>query len=154
MEKARHTSDSPLPDRGDTAAPISSGVQGGEVNLWTERLVLFLRAMAVLALLKGLYHWAAVCGFFGARYAFDAQPLAWQTATVYFAVIELVAAVGLWLATPWGAVVWLTTVVSRAVIALMFPQVFGGGFLMILGELLLLGGYLALAWMSARERPP
>ena len=41
--------------------------------------------------------------------------MAWQTATVYFAVIELVAAVGLWLATPWGAVVWLTTVVSMAV---------------------------------------
>ena len=47
--------------------------------------------------------------------------MAWQTATVYFAVIELVAAVGLWLATPWGAVVWLTTVVSMAVIELMFP---------------------------------
>jgi hypothetical protein len=32
-------------------------------------------------------------------------PMARQTATVYFAVIELVAAVGLWLATPRGAVV-------------------------------------------------
>ena len=50
--------------------------------------------------------------------------MAWQAATVYFAVIELVAAVGLWLATPWGAVVWLTTVVSMAVIELMFPGIF------------------------------
>ena len=39
---------------------------------------------------------------------------------------ELVAAVGLWLATPWGAVVWLTTVVSMAVIELMFPGIYGG----------------------------
>ena len=52
--------------------------------------------------------------------------MAWQAATVYFAVIELVAAVGLWLATPWGAVVWLTTVVSMAVIELMFPGIYGG----------------------------
>ena len=52
--------------------------------------------------------------------------MAWQTATIYFAVIELVAAVGLWLATPWGAVVWLTTVVSMAVIELMFPGIYGG----------------------------
>ena len=36
------------------------------------------------------------------------------------------AAVGLWLATPWGAVVWLTTVVSLAVIELMFPGIYGG----------------------------
>jgi len=57
----------------------------------------------------------------GEEDAFENQPMAWQTATVYFAVIELVAAVGLWLATPWGAVVWLTTVVSMAVIELMFP---------------------------------
>ena len=59
--------------------------------------------------------------------------MAWQTATVYFAVIELVAAVGLWLATPWGAVVWLTTVVSMAVIELMFPAIYGGS-LVVVGD--------------------
>jgi len=72
---------------------------------------------------QGLYHWAQVTGFIGGEEdAFENQPMAWQTATVYFAVIELVAAVGLWLATPWGAVVWLTTVVSMAVIELMFRE--------------------------------
>ena len=77
--------------------------------------------------IKGLYHWAQVTGFIGGEEdAFENQPMAWQTATVYFAVIELVAAVGLWLATPWGAVVWLTTVVSMAVIELMFPGIYGG----------------------------
>ena len=62
----------------------------------------------------------------GEEEAFENQSMAWQTATIYFAVIELVAAVGLWLATPWGAVVWLTTVVSMAVIELMFPGIYGG----------------------------
>ena len=60
--------------------------------------------------------------------------MAWQTATVYFAVIELVAAVGLWLATPWGAVVWLTTVVSMAVIELMFPGIYGGSLVVVAVE--------------------
>ena len=96
-------------------------------NAWTRRLVLFLRIMAVISILKGLYHWAQVTGFIGGEEeAFENQSMAWQTATVYFAVIELVAAVGLWLATPWGAVVWLTTVVSMAVIELMFPGIYGG----------------------------
>ena len=90
----------------------------------------------------------------GEEDAFENQPMAWQTATVYFAVIELVAAVGLWLATPWGAVVWLTTVVSMAVIELMFPGIYGGSLMVVGLEAVMLGAYLALAWMAARERPP
>ena len=106
-----------------SAAMTSERIEGDE-NAWTRRLVMFLRVMAVLSILKGLYHWAQVTGFIGGEEdAFENQPMAWQAATVYFAVIELVAAVGLWLATPWGAVVWLTTVVSMAVIELMFPGI-------------------------------
>ena len=124
-------------------------------NVWTRRLVLFLRIMAVLSILKGLYHWAQVTGFIGGEEeAFENQSMAWQTATVYFAVIELVAAVGLWLATPWGAVVWLTTVVSMAMIELMFPGIYGGSLVVVGVEVFMLAAYLALAWMAARERPP
>src|SRR3954463_1795432 len=100
-------------DNAMSGAAISSGRTETGDNIWTARLVIFLRVMAVLSVAKGLYHWAQVTGFVGGEdEAFENQPMAWQTATVYFAVIELVAAVGLWLATPWGAVVWLTTVVS------------------------------------------
>jgi Family of unknown function (DUF6163) len=137
-----------------SAAMSSERIEGDE-NVWTRRLVLFLRIMAVVSILQGLYHWAQVTGFIGSEEdAFESQPMAWQAATVYFAVIELVAAVGLWLATPWGAVVWLTTVVSMAVIELMFPGIYGGSLWVVGGEALMLGGYLALAWMAARERPP
>jgi len=124
-------------------------------NAWTRRLVLFLRIMAVVSILQGLYHWAQVTGFIGGEEdAFENQAMAWQAATVYFAVIELVAAVGLWLATPWGAVVWLTTVVSMAVIELMFPGIYGGSLMVVAFEAIMLSAYLVLAWMAARERPP
>jgi hypothetical protein len=137
------------------SAAMSSDRIEGDDNVWTRRLVLFLRIMALVSIFQGLYHWAQVTGFIGGEEdAFENQPMAWQAATVYFAVIELVAAVGLWLATPWGAVVWLTTVVSMAVIELMFPGIYGGSLLVVGGEALMLGGYLALAWMAARERPP
>ncbi|MGH6790568.1 MAG: DUF6163 family protein [Pseudolabrys sp.] len=137
------------------SAALSSERIEGDENVWTRRLVLFLRIMAVISILKGLYHWSQVTGFIGGEEdAFENQPMAWQAATVYFAVIELVAAVGLWLATPWGAVVWLTTVVSMAVIELMFPGIYGGSLVVVGGEALMLGAYLALAWMAARERPP
>src|SRR5437588_8886775 len=134
---------------------ISSDRAETDDNAWTRRLVLFLRIMAVVSILQGLYHWAQVTGFIGGEEeAFENQSMAWQAATIYFAVIELVAAVGLWLATPWGAVVWLTTVVSMAVIELMFPAIYGGSIAIVAVEATMLAAYLALAWMAARERPP
>src|SRR5215469_10598205 len=140
---------------GMMSAAMSSERVDSDENVWTRRLVLFLRIMAVVSIMQGLYHWAQVTGFIGGEEdAFENQPMAWQAATVYFAVIELVAAVGLWLATPWGAVVWLTTVVSMAVIELMFPGIYGGSLLVVGGEAVMLAGYLVLAWMAARERPP
>jgi hypothetical protein len=151
-------SETPIRDARDGAisiAAISPERAESDENVWTRRLVLFLRVMAVLSIAKGLYHWAQVTGFAGGEdEAFESQSMAWQAATVYFAVIELVAAVGLWLATPWGAVVWLTTVVSMAVIELMFPGIYGGSVLVVAIEAVMLAAYLALAWMAARERPP
>ena len=142
-------------DRAMSLAAISSERIEPDDNAWTRRLVLFLRLMAVVSIAKGLYHWAQVTGFIGGEEeAFENQSMAWQTATIYFAVIELVAAVGLWLATPWGAVVWLTTVVSMAVIELMFPGIYGGSLVVVGAEAVMLAVYLALAWMAARERPP
>ena len=118
----------PPRDQAISVAAISPERPDNHENDWTRRLVLFLRVMAVLSVAKGLYHWAQITGFVGGEDdAFEVQTMAWQTATIYFAVIELVAAVGLWLATPWGAVVWLTTVVSMAVIELMFPTIYALG---------------------------
>jgi hypothetical protein len=145
----------PSRDNAMSVAAISSERIVSDDNVWTRRLVFFLRLMAVASVIKGLYHWAQVTGFIGGEEdAFENQPMAWQAATVYFAVIELVAAVGLWLATPWGAVVWLTTVVSMAVIELMFPGIYGGSLTVVCVEAAMLAAYLALAWMAARERPP
>jgi hypothetical protein len=142
-------------DKARSPAAFAPERRESNENVWTRRLVIFLRVMAVLSVGKGLYHWAQVTGFVGGEDdAFENQQMAWQTATVYFAVIELVAAVGLWLATPWGAVVWLTAVVSMAVIELMFPAIYGGSLVVVGVEALLLTAYLALAWMAARERPP
>ena len=134
------------------AAMASERIEPDE-NVWTRRLVLFLRVMSVLSMAKGLYHWSLVCGFAGVGDGFEAQPLPWQTATVFFAVIDLVAAIGLWLAAAWGAVVWLTASVSLAAVEVFFPQVYGGRWpvVLIVGALLII--YLLLAIQSAREHP-
>src|SRR5258708_39528640 len=137
------------PRDGVLSAAMSSERIEADDNVWTRRLVLFLRIMAVFSILKGLYHWAQVTGFVGGEEeAFENQPIAWQASTVYFAVIELVAAVGLWLATPWGAVVWLTTVVSVAGVGMMVSGIYGGSLLVVGGGGFLVTGDLAPAWAA------
>jgi hypothetical protein len=135
--------------------PVHAGESESSGDLWATRLVVFLRVMAALALVKGLYYWAIVCGV-GAPtpQGFDSYAMPYQSATVFFAVIDLVAAVGLWLAAPWGAVVWLTSVISMAAVEALFPQIYGGRLWVIVVELALLGGYLLLALLSAREHTP
>ena len=119
---------------------------------WSERLVFFLRAIAVLAMLKGLYHWATVCGFLSVgEGGFEARDMPWQSATVFFAVFDLVAAVGLWLASPWGAVVWLTSSISLIALILIFPQVYGMQAELLAVTTVLIGVYLTLAILAARE---
>jgi uncharacterized protein DUF6163 len=121
---------------------------------WTRRLVLFLRIMAGVSMLKGMYHWALVLGIGdGGRSSFENSTMPWQAATIFFAVIDLVAAVGLWLAAAWGGVVWLTSTISMAAIELFFPQVYGGRTWVALFEFVVLFCYVGLALMSGRERP-
>jgi hypothetical protein len=121
---------------------------------WTDRLVVFLRVMAILSLFKGLYHWSLICGFLTESGAeFEAHPMPWRASTVFFAVIDLVAAVGLWLTAAWGGVVWLTAAISLAAVELLFPQVYGGRLWVVYAEAAAILIYLGLALAAARERP-
>ena len=134
--------------------PVQAADENKDQYRWTRWLVLFLRVMAVVSMMKGLYHWSVVLGIGeGPDSNFSTQSVPWQTATVYFAIIDLVAAVGLWLAAVWGAVVWLTAGVSMAAVEVFFPQIYGGSMLVVVIELILLCCYLVLALQSAREHP-
>jgi hypothetical protein len=127
---------------------------GDAEDHWTVWFMRFLRIMAGVSLVKGLYHWALIVGVGqGPFSAFEVNSTAWQAATMYFAVIDLVAAVGLWLAAAWGGVVWLTATISMAAVELFFPQVYGGRILVIVVELAMLIAYFTFAIAAARERP-
>ena len=133
--------------------PVHEHEADHAVGRWTRRLVLFLRVMAGVSMLKGLYHWSRVCGVgVDANDAFQLHSIAWQAATVFFAVIDLVAAVGLWLAAAWGAVIWLTAIASMLALEIFFPQVFGASLAAGLLEGGLLVVYLWLALKSAQEQ--
>jgi len=137
-----------------TLEPVHADGDVPRTMNWGERLVLFLRVMAAVSMVKGLYHWTIVLGIGAdAEGGFENYPTAYQAATAFFAVIDLVAAVGLWLAAPWGAVVWLTSVISWVAVEMIFPQVYGGSMWTVAIEAVFLAVYLWLALQAAREQP-
>jgi hypothetical protein len=152
MSDPAYSNETQRPDYG--LEPVHTEDRSQAAMPWTGRLVMFLRVMAAVSLLKGLYHWAQVTGIFvRPEDGFELHSVAWQASTVFFAVIDLVAAVGLWLAAAWGAVLWLTAVVSMIALDLFFPQVFNGGLLLDVSEFAVLAIYLWLALKSAQEQP-
>jgi hypothetical protein len=138
----------------DQTGALQASKTDKRATVWTRRLVLFLRIMAFVSLLKGMYHWSQVLGIGdGPGSTFEQATMAWQAATIFFAVIDLVAAVGIWLAAAWGGVVWLTAAISMAAIELFFPQVYGGRLWIAIPEFLAIALYIGLALMAGRERP-
>jgi uncharacterized membrane protein (DUF2068 family) len=70
---------------------------------------------------------------------------------IYFAVMDLVAAVGLWLTSTWGGVLWLLAVMSHLILAVFFPRFVANGALLIAVFILAIMTYLTLSWLAAVE---
>lgn len=123
----------------------------GKTRRYGDYLVWFMRAVAVLWLVKGLMHWALVLGW-GDRPEFgfaDLPPLQ-QSATVFFAVFDLVAAVGLWMASAWGGVIWLMAVIAQMIFNVFLPEVFGRQFTLIASMTLLMAVYFILTLQASK----
>lgn len=109
--------------RGARADDASGGGVEAASRRWRTVLVWMLRILSVLWLAKGLLAWAVIFGVGGeSQPPFEARLLSFQAITVYFAVIDLVAAVGLWLTSTWGGVLWLLAAISQLLLAFFFPR--------------------------------
>ncbi|WP_306027602.1 MULTISPECIES: DUF6163 family protein [unclassified Stappia] len=120
---------------------------------WSQILVWYLRGMAIMLIGAGLIHWARIVGIVPWRGLwFWDMPVEWQTATVFFAVIDLVAAIGLWLTVSWGAVMWLTRALTQVVMHSLFSDIFGRRPYEIAFYLTTIAIYLVLLYLSDREQ--
>ena len=116
-----------------------------------------MRLTAVAWIGFGLFYWAQILapGPGGPETsAFLDMPLARQTGVVFFATLDFVAAIGLWLVAPWGGVVWLFTALSEIVAAGVLPHLrlgLGPGVSLPLNAALVAAFFL-LNFMAAREQ--
>ena len=127
--------------------PNSEKRQG---DRWGFLLVVFMRIVAVIWLFQGLMHWKIILAPEVAP--LDALPGPVAAAIVFFAVADLLAAVGLWLATAWGGVLWLFSACAGIIVTLFMPDFQAGGILMVLVSLGLIVVYFILTWTASQER--
>ncbi len=55
---------------------------------------------------------------------FPQMPVAWKIATVYFAILNTIAAIGLWSGTWWGAMGFLLAAASQIVMYTALTEIF------------------------------
>ncbi len=113
-------------------------------------LLVFMRVVACLWLARGLAHWRDIM-------TSDVEPFTLLTTLgaarlIFFSVANLVAAVGLWLATSWGGVLWLFAAAAGLVTTLISPEQGMAPRIGFAVDVILIVVYFVLSWYAARER--
>ncbi|MFN3686424.1 DUF6163 family protein [Salinarimonas sp.] len=118
---------------------------------WETALTWFMRLMALLWIAKGLSFWGVIVDAGGVAPPFEDRSLGFQATVVYFAVIDPIAAVGLWLTSTWGGVLWLLAVMSHLVLAVFFPGVVPVSLALAIVYCLLMVTYLLISFFASSE---
>ncbi|WP_148210598.1 DUF6163 family protein [Beijerinckia indica] len=122
--------------------------QGSEARStpWSMLLVVFMRLLAMIWMAQGLAQWATV--LVPSAPAFDHESWIFGAGVIFFAVFDLMAAVGLWLATPWGGVLWLLAALAQICMALLVRPFFS--LLWVGANLFLICLYFILTWFAGQ----
>ncbi|MXQ11010.1 DUF6163 family protein [Microvirga makkahensis] len=134
-----------LSDRIEERQPAPTSMRWGFVLTW------FMRVLAIVWIMKGLSSWSVILGIWTPIGQFEARSTGYQATIIYFALIDLIAAVGLWMASTWGGIMWLLAVMSHLILAAFFPGIVTSGPMTIVFFLTLVAVYIAVSWLAAQE---
>jgi nicotinamide riboside transporter PnuC len=131
----------------DSGAAIRLGEQSlsaGKEDSAGLVLVVFMRFLAGLWVIQGLLQWGAI--LLPSQSLLDNVSSVRGGTVIFFAIFDLVAAVGLWLAAPWGGVIWLLGAIAQILVTLGVP----GSFSMFWAatNIILIVVYFVLRWRA------
>ena len=131
----------------DSGAAIRLGEQSlsaGKEDSAGLVLVVFMRFLAGLWVIQGLLQWGAI--LLPSQSLLDNVSSVRGGPVIFFAIFDLVAAVGLWLAAPWGGVIWLLGAIAQILVTLGVP----GSFSMFWAatNIILIVVYFVLTWRA------
>jgi hypothetical protein len=144
MKLSRGLRKMPMPP--DSGAAIRLGEPGHSASGKSAGLflVVFMRFLAGLWVIQGLVQWSAI--LLPPEPLFDNVSALRGAAVIFFAIFDLVAAVGLWLATPWGGAIWLLGAIAQILVALGLPGFFS--MLWVIADIALIVVYFILTWRA------
>lgn len=119
---------------------------------WRTALIWYMRTLAWVWIGKGLFEWAIILGAVPSLGDFSRMTLPPQSSIVVFACLDFLAAIGLWLAAPWGGAIWLLCAVVEAASPVLSPQAASIGYSGAFLNVALVAGYFFLSWRAVRER--
>jgi len=115
----------------------------------------FHRVIALYCLLFGVLYWIRLIGFYDEPlWRFDLMPVHWRVASVVLAVFFPFAAIGLWMLTSWGPVIWVICAATETVMYLGFPELFGQRWLVIVSHALVILLYAAFRLVIYFQKRP
>lgn len=117
---------------------------------WGWRLGLFLRVLSAAEIAKGLVHWALLIRAGGSAEPLGAVEPGFMFATVFLAVADPVAGVGLWVGAAWGVAIWLIAALGQLLSVALGVEGTGGWPSAAL-VILAMAAYVALSIMARRE---
>lgn len=121
-------------------------------NPYALAITVYLRGIAALLMLLGLRQWIYIAGVFEEPgWSFETMTTQWQFVTIHLAVVDLVAAVGLWMRVSWGNVLWIYAAVFEIALHTVFERTFGLDLFIVLFHVASLSGFAALVVMERRH---
>ena len=106
-------------------APVMAFALVGALGVGSQWLAWRLRMPSiVLMLLAGLL-FGPVLGILDPAVRFDTMESHWKVAATFFSVFYPIAALGLWGLFRWGIVIWFFAASFELVMHLVYPQLFG-----------------------------
>jgi len=120
-------------------------------NPYALALTIYLRGIAALLMILGLRHWLYIAGVFEEDgWSFETMTTQWQFITIHLGVVDLVAAVGLWMRVSWGNVLWIYAAVFEIALHTVFAETFGLDLIVVAFHILSLAGFAALILLGRR----
>jgi uncharacterized membrane protein (DUF2068 family) len=140
----------PSPNAGQHAGPAPS--RAPLAPPWRRRRTHYLRALAILLLISGLWQCSFALGAFtlDGRSFLDLRGPA-RNALTAFAVLDLVAAVGLWLGAVWGPVLFAVDTIAAVALRTFSAETHGSAPIMNTLWLLLLAGLVVFTVLVRLE---
>lgn len=132
--------------------PLEEAIGQGSVKVkpWRQRMIWFQRAAGGFMLIKGLIGWAIICGL-PLGQPFIQMRLHAKAWTVFFAVIDIVAGVALWLGSAWGATLWLVVVATQVSADIVFAELAGVLVVLTLLEVMLVAVFVLIRFKVFEE---